>query len=168
MKIATIIAVMLPAMVFGQRIKTNIDKLTGDTIYTTNYGRLETAMLGNPVSFRLEKVKQQATIEVGVFLAYHFSPRVMKDSPLKIKLSNGTIVTLYADNTYVGEPYDMANLSKGFELYAKYTLDNASIQLLKSSPATLIRFYYNASYFDTEIKKLDQSMIADAVQLLFK
>ncbi len=168
MKKVVFIAAFLPMLAFGQRIKMNIDKLTGDTIITTTYGRLETALLGNPVSFRLEKIKQQTTIEVGVFLAYHYFPKVMKDTPLKIKLSNGTIVTLYADNTYVSEPYDLTNLSKGFELYAKYTLDDNSIQLLTSSPATLIRFYYNASYFDTEIKKPDQSMIADAVQLFFK
>lgn len=159
-----------PLFTFSQKLRTNVDKLTGDTILSTKSYNLYSAGLNNDgLSFYLLKNKNEKLFILKVSVTKFF-PEVNEGGEINFKLANGEIVSLYSRTKFKGEPYD--DYSKPIEfrhflLSPEYKLDDVSLNKLKQSPVVLIRFRYDASFKDYEFSSEDTQILIKALQSIF-
>ncbi|MCU7548336.1 hypothetical protein OCK74_04380 [Chitinophagaceae bacterium LB-8] len=159
----------LPLFTSAQRIKTSIDKLTGDTIIYTTYEEIG-SKFSTAFSYFLTKEKKLNYLTLQVRLS-EYLPKVEKGSELNFRLANGQIIALYATHTFESKPdvfYSETPIDlHNFSLSPRYQLDENAINQLKSSPVVLIRFHYDATYKDYEIEPTQSSKFLKEMQLIY-
>lgn len=167
MKKILLVLLVLPLFTHAQKLKSSIDKLTGDTIVATSYQLLSSAS-NTTVNFSLRKEKDITLIQLWLNMYNEYLPKVHKGADLSFKLANGAIVTLHATENFESEPKDFSDLRKGVWLSPRYELSEADSQQLQTNAVVLVRFHYNTSYMDFDIDKGDQARIMNAIRLLVK
>lgn len=165
---ALIILCCLPFLAASQKVKTAIDKLTGDTIlYTNSYSLFSTGL--NGIRFSLTKHKTDTLLEIQASITKFF-PEVKESEEINFKLANGEIITLKSRTKFKGEPYGSNNQPielRSFLLSPEYKLDAFSIEKLRQSPVVLIRFHYDDSFKDFEFRPEDTEILIKTLRLLF-
>jgi hypothetical protein len=159
-----------PLLVFSQKLKTSVDKLTGDTTFcTTSYNLFSPGLNNSGVNFHLSKNTNYKLFIMEVSISKFF-PEVKEGEEINFKLANGDIVTLYSRTKFKSEPYD--DFSKPIEfrhflLSPEYILDDISLNKLKQSSVVLIRFHYDACFNDYEFKQEDTQILIKTLQSMF-
>ena len=165
MKKSFFLLLLLPLFTHAQKLKSSVDKLTGDTIVATSYQLLGSAS-NNTLNFSIKKEKDRTLLQLWLTMYNEYLPKVHKGADLSFKLANGSIVTLHATENFESEPKDFSDLRKGVWLSPRYELNDADSKQLQTYPVVLLRFHYNTSYMDFDVDKEDQARIMNAIRVI--
>ena len=152
---------VLPAMA-QRKLKVDIDKTTGDTIWTTTEQKLYVKAGRNAMGETL-KVSLLKTSHVFVISFFVQTGRttifsVSKGSEVLLTLGDGTTVSLVA--TRDAESRSTAS-SYGSFLYTSYRLTPDVVAQLKSSPVTHVRISASVGPMKYEIKDKQSTIISN-------
>ena len=154
----------------AQKLKTSIDKLTGDTIfYTKGYNLFPSRINSSGVGFQLQKHKDEKLFILSTHIG-SFLPEVKEGEELNFKLSSGKIITSHARAHFRSVPdEDLAKPAavRNFYMSPEYKLDETTISELKQGAVVLIRFHYDATFKDYEFMPEDTEILKKAIQLMF-
>lgn len=118
-------------------------------------GKSFTISIGLTVSLSLQGDKFY-TFDLGVFSSTLSHLKILKDSPLLIKLNNDEVIKLYCNNDYEDNIGDvsvyMSNVIRTYTILPSYKIDTEEIDLFKDG-IKKIRFELNAEICDVEFKK---------------
>jgi len=106
---------------------------------------------------------------VGMYLAYigNLRERIQKGDPIMLKLSNGEIVTINAQDEFL--PTQQATTTAIYSQYlGKYDIDTITLQKIAENPPTFIRMNIESKVYEKEINSKTGKQIAQAARCILQ
>jgi hypothetical protein len=128
-------------------IKETIDEFTKSKIRETKLFTVASGLSQN-VNFQLSKVDSDFHLTIR-YEVLGFSPLVIeKGSELMLKLTNDSILTVYALETSVAG--SKGGGGKTTQLFGRYTVTSEQLSILGNVPSTKLRFITTSGYIEKE------------------
>ena len=175
MKYSIFLLLLLPATLIAQRkLKYEIIKESGDTVFYTNderlyvsagdtygSGRDKRSTVGDYLKSTVLKYTHGFALEFSIQTGRTNSFSIYAGQTAKLLLSDGTSIHLQSRADYASKK---SSLGYGCWLFAFYTLPGPAVATLKNALVASIRIETSSGSFDYPLKEKAGSIIADQLK----